>query len=550
MKQYLKKTTFIILTFLSFKAAAWAQIDLPKNDDGSVDREIVINSFKFYLDTVDQLPANPDSCVVGFLLQVFPNSDSIKISDGKNELTVGDTISDSIRGNEWSAVENCCQEMKKMVMNKKEQAEMENGKESFLPPIDNQLLIPIGLGVAFILVIIIIIRKNKKKATIASIHTEEKNADSDGSDIVVRNMTTAVQRRQNIDDVIGNDNYLQIDSNSLCGDSAVRSIYIKASCVKEIYNMYANDLRNPDNPKEDGCMVLGRWIHDTKVNEYFVTLEHVVLPGNDAVFSEYELNFGGKIKMDVREKLRKLRQETGLQYDMTCWVHSHPGLGVFFSNNDCNVQNLLKHPIHPNFLTAIVIDILTPEQELGIFTFKHDGSINARSEMKRLYSLEEWYQWAVRQERNSFKADDYRNSLENAKLHGDNCFGIELSNGAIIDMGQLAIEHSGELAMKVYGYPIEYKGAKEYVAVKVTDDENIPDYNPVGCFVMVAHCSIPSVKKAVAQQLDNIKFVLVYSNSDGLLTSIPIVDGTLCTDENYYGKQQLEDLKIWTRRKR
>ena len=68
--------------------------------------------------------------------------------------------------------------------------------------------------------------------------------------------------------------------------------------------------------------------------------------------------------------------KTNLQYDLACWVHSHPGLGVFFSNSDANVQMQLKHSTHPNFLTAIVVDILTPNQELGIFTFKPDSTIS------------------------------------------------------------------------------------------------------------------------------------------------------------------------------
>ena len=103
-------------------------------------------------------------------------------------------------------------------------------------------------------------------------------------------------------------------------------MYIKNTCIIDIYNMYAEDLRNPDNPKEDGCMVLGRWVHDEQCDEYAVSLEEVVFPGDDAVFAEYELDFGGKIKVKVNEKLRKLRRETGLQYDLTCWVHSHPSL--------------------------------------------------------------------------------------------------------------------------------------------------------------------------------------------------------------------------------
>ena len=541
MKQLFKNIIVLLIFLFVGRIGTWAQVSLQRNEDGSVDKEVVISSFEQYLnnlDSISQLPdttrAELDTFVVHYLLQIFPTQDDIKIIGEESD---------------WPVEEVCCRDMRTMVKKRIIQLAREEERKS-----DRQhLLLLIGIGIGGLIVIVVIaalLSIRKKRAKLFSAPTTGKGTDTDDSNIVIRHTTSAVQRKQNIDDVIGNDNYLQIDCDNFCDDSAVKSVYIKASCVKEIYNMYAKDLRNPDNPKEDGCMVLGRWVQDKKTGEYYVTLEHVVLPGNDAVFTEYELNFGGKIKMDVREKLRKLRMETDLQYDMTCWVHSHPGLGVFFSNNDCNVQNLLKHPTHPNFLTAFVVDILTPQQELGIFTFKHDGTINARSEMKRLYSLEEWYQWAVEQERNSFKKDDYRNSLETAKQHLDNCHGIELSNGAIIDMVRLVVEHSGELVTTVYGYSIEHKGSKEYVAVRATDDDNMPDCKPIGCFVVVTHCSIPSVKKAVTQQLDKIKFVLVYSTTDGLLTSIPVVDGNLCTDENYYGEQQFEDLKIWTRRKR
>lgn len=541
MKQHIK-TIIALWVFFGFGIGAWAQIDLPKNEDGSVDKEIIITSFEKYIDTVGQLP-NTDSLnqldlkafLYEFFLQIFPSIDSVNI---KGE---GET--------QWEIQQNCCDEMREIIIAKKKQLAHEEERRSDM----QHLILLLGIGIVGLIVIAVItvlVGKRKKRVNPIPNWTVERKTDSDGSNIVIRHTTSAVQRRQYIEDVIGNDNYLEIDCNGFVNDSAVRSVYIKTSCIKAIYNMYADDLRNPENPKEDGCMVLGRWIQNKKTKDYYVTLEHVVFPGNDAVFTEYELNFGGKIKMEVREKLRKLRVETDLQYDLTCWVHSHPGLGVFFSNNDCSVQNLLKHPSHPNFLTAIVVDILTPQQELGLFTFKHDGTINARTEMKQLFSLEEWYQWAVEQERNSFNAEDYRNTLENAKQYGNDCHGIELSNGAIIDMSQLAVERGGELVSTVYGYSIDRKGAKEYVAVKVTDEKNVVGCSPVGCFVMVTHCSIPSVKKAVAQQLGDIKFVLVYSTSDGLLTSIPVVDGNLCTDENYYGEQQLEDLKIWTRRKR
>ena len=407
-----------------------------------------------------------------------------------------------------------------------------------------------GILILFLILIVWYIKANRKNRTTTLTINEPTIENEASSAIVVRRKTTSILRKQSLEDVIDNDAYLKIDCNDFCPDSAVRRIYIKNTCIKDIYNMYAEDLRNPNNPMEDGCMVLGRWVHDPDINEYYVSLEHIVLPGDDAVFSEYELNFGGKIKLKVTEKLRKLRRETNLQYDLTCWVHSHPGLGVFFSNSDCNVQMQLKHPTHPNFLTAIVVDILTPQQEFGIFTFKRDSSLNSKADLTKLYSLEELYKWAVESDRNSFKPEDYYNTLADASSRQDDCYGIELSNGAIIDMGLLAAEHSTGLLGMVHGFCHQQGMKTEVVAVIVSKNEAVADNELVGCFMMATHCSIPSIRKAVASYIDKIKFVLVYTTADDLLTSIPVVGKELCTDETCYGEQKLEDLKVWTRRRR
>lgn len=407
-------------------------------------------------------------------------------------------------------------------------------------------------GIFLLLVILLVwFKKANKKNRTTTLSNNDSSGTSDASSaIVVRRKTTSILRKQSLEDVIDNDAYLKLDCNDFCADSVVRRMYIKNTCIKDIYNMYAEDLRNPNNPKEDGCMVLGRWVHDDQSNEYYVSLEHIVLPGDDAVFSEYELNFGGKIKLKVTEKLRKLRRETNLQYDLTCWVHSHPGLGVFFSNSDSNVQMQLKHPTHPNFLTAIVVDILTPQQEMGIFTFKRDSSINSKADLKKLYSLEELYKWAVESDRNSFKPEDHYNTLTDAKSHQNDCYGIELSNGAIIDMGMLVAEKSSGLAGMVHGFSNQQGIKTEHVASTVSKNEAVPDNELIGCFVIATHCSIPSIRKVIATHIGKIKFVLVYTTTDGLLTSIPVVNQDICTDEKFYGEQKLEELKIWTRRKR
>lgn len=413
----------------------------------------------------------------------------------------------------------------------------------------------VGVSACMLLLLVVLVlwyrnvRRRQKAANVGhGSHIAPTSNEAAG--IIVRNTTATVLRKQNLDDVIDNNDYLKISCSEFCADSAVRYMYFKNSCIRDIYNLYAEDLRNPDNPKEDGCMVLGRWVHDEKTGQYDVSLEQIILPGNDAVFAEYELNFGGKIKMKMSEQLRRLRRETNLQYDLTCWVHSHPGLTVFFSNSDNNVHMQLKHPTHPNFLTAIVVDILTPEQEFGIFTFRNDSTLNSKSDLTKMYSLEVMYKWAVSSLRTSFKAEDHFNTLTQVKnLHAE-CHAIHLSNGAIIDMGMLTAESSnGQIAL-VHGFLQQYDDKTEYVVAKVDRAEVVPDNEVIGCFVIAAHCSIPSIRKTIASHLGRVHFVLVYTPSDDLLTSIPVIQSDLSSNEDSYGEQKLEDLKIWTRRKR
>lgn len=417
---------------------------------------------------------------------------------------------------------------------------------------DKSMLMNIGLGLLFLIILIFVIKKIRK-ISLRKIQTSSINDNSrqhTQTDIVVRRKTTSILKKQSLEDVHDNPAYLKIDSIDFCENSAVRRIYFKNTCIKDIYNMYSENLRNPERPNEDGCMVLGRWVHDNENDEYYVSLEEIVKPGDDAVFKEYELNFGGKIKLKVSEKLRKLRRETNLQYDMTCWVHSHPGLGVFFSNADNAVQMQLKHPTHPKFLTAIVVDILTPDQELGIFTFKHDMTINSKSDLKKMYSLENLYKWAVASDRNSFKEEDYYNIMLSSKSRINEYYGVELSNGAIIDMCQLVAEQQSGFSGWIHGF-LSSKGEKrEFVVQSILKEKTVADNEKLGCFLIGTHRSIPTIRKMIASVTVEIQFILFYSQIDDLITLIPIIDGIPSIDEEYYGKEKLEKLKIWTRRKR
>lgn len=413
-----------------------------------------------------------------------------------------------------------------------------------------QYLIAIVVVIISITILVIIRHRRKKRSAISSSEIANTTLKNDTPAIVVRNRTAPVLKKQSLESVIDNPAYFKIESKDFCDDSAVSVIYLKNSCVKEIYNMYAEDLRNPNNPKEDGCMVLGRWVYNEQTGRYSVSLEEVVRPGDDAVFKEYELNFGGKIKLKVAEKLRKLRRDTDLQYDLTCWVHSHPGLGVFFSNSDTSVQMQLKHASHPKMLTAIVVDILTPKQDFGIFTFKNDSTINSKKELNKLYSLEDLYKWAIESDRDMYRPDDHYNVLSGANCLYEGCKAIQLSNGAIIDISAYTFEKQTGLVGWTHGYTVQKEDGNTFIINIVSSAKVVPDNDLLGCLIVGTHCSIPSIKRVIVDNINDIKFVIFYSVKDDTITTIPVMDMQLCTDDKYYSEDNFEKLKIWTRRKR
>ncbi len=501
--------------------------------------------------------------------------DSIERYQGKKTMMIEDFL-DQYADQEFEDRQTCVEQMQGMLndrlgpcetnLNLLERELNAKEEEPFLG-LNQQMLIIIGSCVGTLLLLLLIyaiIKSGKKKEAVPVVNYRSpgNNAGNADSGIVVRRKTATILKKQSLEGVIDNPDYMKVDVEDFCYDSAVRRIYIKNTCIVELYNMYANDQNAPEQAREYGCMVLGRWVHDAESNEYYVSLEQIVLPGDDAQLEEYELNFGGKIKLKVLEELRRLRRETNLQYDLTCWVHSHPGLGIFFSNSDSSVQMQLKHPTHPNFLTAIVVDTLTPGMQLGIFTFHRDTTINTKNDLKLLYSLEEWYDWAkesekldVRSEKSmdgetTFNADDYYSTLANAPSHFSVCNDIELSNNMVVDICMALTDHSNGIVGHIHGTALQQGTKTIYLAEQLVENEQQASHSLIGSFVVAQHCSIPSIRKYVEDRLKDIHFVLVYTAADGLLTSIPVIDNDLCTDIKYYGEHKLENLKQWTKRSR
>lgn len=210
----------------------------------------------------------------------------------------------------------------------------------------------------------------------------------------------------------------------------------------------------------------------------------------------------------------------------------------------------LKHSQHPYFLIAFVVDILTSDQEMGIFTFRKDGSMNSKGDLKRMYSLEDMYKWALESDKASFNPENYHNILGPAKMKMPTCNGIELNNSSIIDLTQIVIEPTTGIVGWAVGTTVGLNESKEYVVSSIVKADEKPSAGIIGILLNVTHMSLPTIQRLIADENINFSFVLVYSSKQNTLTSIPVINGELITDEHFYGEETIDSLKIWTRRKR
>ena len=120
----------------------------------------------------------------------------------------------------------------------------------------------------------------------------------------------------------------------------------------------------------------------------------------------------------------------------------------------------------------------------------------------------------------------------------------------VVDICMALTERSNGVGGMIHGTTHKQGQKTEYLAEQLVDNEAQATNPLIGYFVVAQHRSIPSIRKYVADRLEEIKFVLVYTPADGLLTSIPVIAGDLSTDIKYYGEQKLEELKQWTKRSR
>ncbi|MFH1119803.1 MAG: hypothetical protein V1775_08255 [Bacteroidota bacterium] len=192
-----------------------------------------------------------------------------------------------------------------------------------------------------------------------------------------------------------------IDLNDIWADTLVRKVYIHRSCIKKTYKFFFESCAAEGKIPETGGYLIGAWEPDRQdPKKYNVSLEDFIEPGDDAIYEEYQLNFGAKIGVRLERLIQDYREKSGREYTLTAWFHSHPEIKIFLSNHDLDVQERLSSKEHKHKLLALVIDPNTQEDHkmaflTGIFSYKSNGAMNNNPGEMKLVKWKDLYEWAI-----------------------------------------------------------------------------------------------------------------------------------------------------------
>lgn len=190
-------------------------------------------------------------------------------------------------------------------------------------------------------------------------------------------------------------NYYVLNMEDFFRDTAVKQVLFSREAIRKLNSYFKEFLERPERTNETGCYLIGGWENfDGRIGQYNISIEEMVMPGDDAVYDEFSLNFGLKIGIKLGSEIQNLCEKTGRDYVHTAWMHSHPGLGLFLSSHDLVVQKQLAYEDAPKRMIAIVIDTNTPDWQMAIFSSKNNGVMNNKEDLLTTISFDILNDWS------------------------------------------------------------------------------------------------------------------------------------------------------------
>ena len=417
------------------------------------------------------------------------------------------------------------------------------------PPVSSKISIWIfilGGSIVLIFLIIVIYLKfiKKKKPNPADIPPE-------------KNVFSIVEDEEKVDFYVGlngvrNDikNYYLIDARHIFSDTAINEIFISRDAIKSLYDKFKVFLENPERTFETGCYLVGRWEYsDVNKTCYNISLEYIVEPGDDIIYGEYALNFGFKIGVILGSTLRNLSEKTNCDYVHTCWMHSHPGLGLFLSSQDLIVQKKLAYSDAKNRMLAIVIDTNTSTWETAFFTPQKDGNMNNKDDMKKTYSFDLLYQWSRKSKEETIVINPV--SIENyfpLEIKNSNILSILFGAKTINDIDDILYSNNKGIIGFFSGITQATVGNKQNLLIEKCSPSS--ENNVLGCLISEPLLSYSEILLKYKEALAKHQFFIIHKTDSELYVSIKNPEASFTEDQNSLSHFSLDQMKEWTRRRR
>ena len=389
---------------------------------------------------------------------------------------------------------------------------------------------PVILIIIIILIIHSLHKKRKKKtleksySNVIQIIAEETNDNVVGLDYVQKDI----------------DNYFTLDMKDFFQDTAVKKVYIKREAIHQLNNYFKSFLENPERTNETGCYLIGGW-ESLKGNseQYNISIEELVTPGDDVIYGEYSLNFGLKIGIKLGGTIQNLCEKTGRDYVHTAWMHSHPGLGLFLSSHDLIVQKQLTYEDAPKRMIAIVIDTNTPDWQMAIFSSKNNGNMNNKEDLLKTISFDVLNDWC----RQRISTPKPSISLDNSLLieSDDKTLVFAFSAKAINQIDDLLYAQNNN-TFPLYGVT-QQKGTQDIYFINSCTAED--EKNQIGHIIIDDNKPGSLNESQYAEQLESGMMCLVYHTEDQIQLIYKKDENTTLSIPT-----SMKTMREWTRRKR
>lgn len=336
-------------------------------------------------------------------------------------------------------------------------------------------------------------------------------------------------------------NYFVLNMEEFTRDTAVKKVYLSREVIKKINSYFKEFLEHPDRTNETGCYLIGCWeIADGKQELYNISIEEIVIPGDDAIYDEYSLNFGLTIGIKLGSEIQNRCEKSGRDYVHTAWMHSHPGLGLFLSSHDLIVQKQLTYEDAPKRMIAVVIDTNTPDWQMAIFSSKTNGSMNNKEDLLKTISFDVLNDWS----RQKSTESTYPLSFDNTYLVAseDSKVRYALSAKIINQIDDLAYTENADHSFYCHG---EHHQIGDQHTWMVNTCGNTKQDNSIGRLFL---------SKENANPINTQQYTELTSDNEIGLVLNPNEKMTIfCKDsdnEIQIIQASLKDMKEWTRRKR